>query len=176
MKTTEDRKIWVQTYGVSARGAWLNLEDYNEFEEVEKKCAELFGADAEYGVFDYQGFALKLPTESVADAWEWHIAFAEADDEVVLAAFIEARGVFYYKTPSEFTDKYTDAYLGEAETVAEFCEEWAAARFQLPDHLPEGDPRGFIDWGRYWHCYLQFQATAVQVSPIRYMFFDANND
>ncbi len=115
-------KLYVGTYGKYAAGsldgAWLDTEDYSDFDEFAEACKELHADedDPEYMVQDCEGngWEEKLYHESgIAWVSEWYAVTDELDstgvDEDVFSAFIEATG---YNVEADTVSKAEDAYCG----------------------------------------------------------------
>jgi len=136
--------IYVGTYAkyISGNlyGAWLNLEDYASKEEFLEACRELHNDenDPEFMFQDWENVPSGMVSESHIDdeLWEW--LELDGDDRKLLAIYrehVDANGTI---------EQARDAFLGRAESKAEFAEQYYEDTGMLdgcPEHL-----RHYISW------------------------------
>lgn len=145
MNTTP--RIYVGTYGKyndgSIKGAWLDLEDYNDSDGFYEACRELHAdeADPEFMFQDWEGVPGGLVSESSLDdgVWEW-IELDEADRDMVAA---------YRVGGDEYTstEDIRDCFQGTADSERDYAEQYADATGML-DSIPE-DLRWYFDFDAF---------------------------
>lgn len=96
--------LYCGTYGKynrgSIKGAWLNLEDYDDAEDFFKACAELHKdeRDPEFMFQDFENFPKELYSESMgSEAIQVIIDYAKLDEgqRELVEAFMQASGEYF---------------------------------------------------------------------------------
>lgn len=142
-------RVYVGTYAKynegwsSIAGEWLSLEDYSDKEAFLTACKACHSdeADPEFMFQDHEGIPAAFISESHIDEALWDWLELDDDGKDLLAAFqgaIDHAGTI---------DEARDAFLGRANTEADFAEQWLEETGGLegiPEHL-----RGYFDYAAY---------------------------
>ena len=152
---TIEARIYCGTYAKynagSLKGAWLDLADYADRDELLAACAELHKdeSDPEFMFQDLEGFPSCWYSESSAPAaelWEW----LALDDGERLAFEAYASGKGCNDTCT--VDDFRDTYAGTAASEADFAEQTAEDCGEIPKDMPAWI---VIDREATWKCNLR---------------------
>ena len=134
----------------SIAGAWLDLSQYADRDELIAACKELHAdeEDPELMFQDFEGFPRAWYCESSAPddiLWEW---MEMREDER------DAFGVYANHMGGDITRAdFREAYQGTADSEAEFAETLADETGAVPKNLPSWI---VIDWQGSWNSGLRF--------------------
>ena len=145
--TLDAPAVYVGTYAKysagSIAGKWLQLEDYADHDEFIAACLALHSdeEDPELMFQDYQCFPSAFYGESYIkpDLWDW--LDLDEDDRELLAVYqaeVDQDGDI---------DAAREAYMGTADTEADWAYEWLRSTGQLDD-MPEL-ARNYFDFESY---------------------------
>jgi antirestriction protein len=152
-------RLYVGTYAKynngSIQGKWMDLEDYPDKDSFLEACAELHAdeEDPEFMFQDYEGFPNALYDEStlIDELWDW-LALDEHERRIV---DLYDSAIGFYDS-FDFQDAI-DSYHGEADSEADFAEEFAVNA----DQVPETANWIVIDWQASWDCNLRHDFVSV---------------
>ena len=149
-----EHRIYCGTYAKyasgSIAGAWLDLSQYADRDELIAACKELHAdeSDPELMFQDFAGFPRAWYEESSAPSdilWEW-MEMREDDQE--------AFGLYADNMGGEVTvADFREAYQGTADSEAEFAEQHANDCGDIPKNLADWI---VIDWQASWDSELRF--------------------
>jgi antirestriction protein len=141
-------KLYCSTYAKYASGnlfgAWLDLEDYSDYDDFMEACAELHEDedDPEFMFQDHEGFPKWLYSESSLDPAVYEFVELSEDDQKIVDAYVENVG--YNHDLIYLIEQAQEAYRGEFDSDEDFAEDLITECDQIPDHLS-----GYIDWTKY---------------------------
>lgn len=150
-------KVYCGTYAKynagSLAGAWLDLDDYDSYEEFCAACRKLHAdeADPELMMQDYEAdeaWERAIYEESGTSSYERYYQVREAledsgCDAETLSAYIEATGC---EVDEDTPAKAAEAFVGEYDSDEDFAESlWSDCGYlsEVPDRL-----QCYIDWSR----------------------------
>ncbi len=160
--TTTAPRLYVGTYAKynsgSIKGAWLDLEDFDDRDEFLAACRELHKdeADPELMFQDFEGFPKSMYSESsVSEELFARIALDE-DDRELLAVYCdninsdgnieEARDRFMGKADTKRA--WAEQYLEETEQLSELPK-WAENYFDFEAYAHDAEVGGDVSFVRH---------------------------
>ncbi len=160
MKTTNvSPKLYVGTYAKysngSIKGAWIELEGHDK-ESFLLACRELHSdeSDPELMFQDFEGFPREFYSESSVSEALFEFANLDDSDKELLEAYADAFS-FGVDIDECTIEKAREALAGQAETEADFAEEYVRESSALPDDLPLWIG-ACINWQAVWNSALRF--------------------
>lgn len=157
--TTTSPKLYVGTYAKyasgSIAGAWIDLEGHDK-ESFLEACRELHSdeSDPELMFQDFEGFPREFYSESSVSEALFEFANLSDEDKELVEAYADA---FSFGVDLEecTIEKAREALAGQADTEAEFAEEYTLETGSLPRDLPTW-LQACIDWQAVWDSTLRF--------------------
>ena len=113
-------RIYVGTYNAynegSLKGAWLDLEDYDNYDDFKRACRELHAdeSDPEFMFCDHEGIPREFIGECYLKPELWDYMNCDIDDEV--------KEAFMYLFDEWNEDRCRDSYIGEFDNRTKMAE------------------------------------------------------
>ena len=121
-------------------GAWIDatvdLEEISERVERMLATSPTTPRAEEYAIHDFEGFGAYRPDEHDAIEWIHHVAAGIAEHGPAFAAWAAQ-----CKHDTERLGQFTDAYLGDYDTLTAYAEQLVddlGLQRTLDEHIPEG--------------------------------------
>ena len=152
-------KLYVGTFAKysqgSIAGAWIDLEGHDK-ESFLKACQDLHKdeSDPELMFQDFEVFPREFYSECCVSDALFEFANLSDEDKELLEAYADA---FSFGVDLEecTIEKAREALAGQAETEADFAEEYTRENGSFPDDLPMW-LQACINWQAVWDSTLRF--------------------
>lgn len=163
----EDCKIYVGTYAKynagSIRGQWLDLHQYDDTDAFWSACRQVHSdeSDPEFMFQDFEGFPRAFYSECSLDERIFEYRDLNDYDRGIWEAYLQFDA-------SATWQQAQDAFMGKADSEAEYAEEYAEETGLL-ESMPE-ELRGYFDFEAYGRDLFHGGLTMEQFHGEGYVF------